>query len=688
MALFTDTTQFTTFMGDPLNGGGDSLGCIGLPGAVAFAGIEEYGDDSIRLGPTTAQSTTSNPVETQGAVRYFWQKVNKAVLANTSNDVRVTIVVQPQGASTNLQVWAQVGNAPSDLVMTRTVDASVTSNGVYVGLTGAVGDASGEHKVRNIAITALESDGFVGQAVDTTPPAVALTYTDGGVVNAAGPYKAGDTVTVTATFTEASSIAGTPTFSFVPGTYAGGTLPTVTLSKGASGLIYNGTVVIPAGNGTVTATVDAIDTAGNVLHGAGLAGFVIDNTLPTAGTISLGGANGSVATGVVQTSTPAFNLTGASDTGFAASGLATVQLQVASGLGATSGFVNNGSAVSPTSGGASFVATTLADGRYSVRVAVTDVAGNVAYTAPIDVTVDTTPPTVSEVQRQLIAESSSTWNAPRYTVTATDATTNIASVMLQVGTSASGTFTDSGLPVTQPYAGSIYVVPGPTITGTQWVRMRVTDVAGNEATTRATMVTTWSASAQSNDWTIGGSAKFSGGWLVVTPRLGDQQGRSYFHSLVPTSGQVSVSFDLSVSGDADGICVPFFNNPNDFSSVYSGGSPLGCKGMTGTFFVGIQEYLKDTVQFGRLPNSIENELKPVSGLANAGTVRVTIILTPQNGSTFIDVQAQVGNASPSRYASQTMTGTLPSSGTLVGITGATGGVSAEHKVRNIVISGS
>ena len=110
--------------------------------------------------------------------------------------------------------------------------------------------------------------------------------------------------------------------------------------------------------------------------------------------------------------------------------------------------------------------------------------------------------------------------------------------------------------------------------------------------------------------------------------------------------------------------------------------------MAGSYFVGIEEYGTDTIRIGA-PNAYDNWDKTVSGLANtANAVRVTIILTPQNGSTFIDVQAQVGSASPSRFASRTMTGTLPTAGTLVGITGATGGQTAEHKVRNIVISGT
>jgi hypothetical protein len=438
--------------------------------------------------------------------------------------------------------------------------------------------------------------------------------------------------------------------------------------------------------GTHSITAIATDAFGMASMASATATFVVDTTVPTAGAITLADTDGSTTDGIVRTAMPVFTLDGTSDAGYVGAGVATVQLQVAPGLGATTGFANNGQPAAQSGGASSFVATTLADGPYTARVAVTDVAGNVAYTASVNVTVDTTPPTVSEVQRQLIAETSSTWNAPRYTVTTTDAT-SVASVLLQIGASATGTFTDSGSLVTQPYSGNIFVVPGPTISGTQWVRMRVTDVVGNVATTSATMVTTWDASAQSIDWTVAGSASLSGGYLILTPNSGSLKGGAYFHPLVATSGQVSVSFDLEVNGSADGVCVPFFSEPSAFLTGDAGGS-LGCMGMTeGTIFVGISEY-HHAIEIGTQRNGVATST-PAFGFANTTSlVRFTIILTPTGGSTLIDVQAQIGSGAPQRVATATLTGTLPGAGTLVGITGATGGLSASHMVRNIVVSGS
>ena len=439
--------------------------------------------------------------------------------------------------------------------------------------------------------------------------------------------------------------------------------------------------------GTHTVTAIATDASGMASMASATATFVVDTTAPTAGAITLTDTDGSTTDGIVRTAMPTFSLAGASDSGYAGAGVATVQLQVASGLGATSGFANNGQPAAQSGGAASFVATTLADGPYTARVAVTDVAGNVAYTASVNVTVDTTPPTVSEVQRQLLAESSSTWNAPRYSVTTTDAT-SVTSIILQVGTSATGTFTDSGSPVTQPSSGSTYLLAGPTISGTQWVRVQATDVAGNVATSKATMVTTWTGGSASTDWQTGGVAQFSGGYLLLTPYSSNLKGGAYYKPLVPATGQVGVSFDLKVSGAADGVCVPFFSNAAAFLTGGNGGY-LGCMGMTeGTFFVGISEW-QNIIEIGTPVNGLYTSTA-VSGLANtANLVRMTILAKPSGANTAIEVWAQVGaGAAPVLKASRTMSGALPTAGTLVAITGATGGSAAQHMVQNIVISGS
>lgn len=579
--------------------------------------------------------------------------------------------------------------------------------------------AAGDHSITGRATdTQSKSSGTsVARAitVDQTAPTtiVNLTFADGS--GSPGPFRQGTVVTVTAVLAQnPTDLAPSLTLNLVSGTHIGGTLPSTVLTS-VDGTTYTGTLTIPAGNGTVLPSLVATDIAGNQIASSNVrlpnptAYVGSDGTWSMDGTgyatVSVcGGATAAPPAQWIWSATCSVawqEHTFAKD--FSVSGLltaATLDLTIDNWASIT---INGDQVAWPYAQGESVPATWLTlisstvtsklrPGSNTISIYAEDYGGGSGVLARLTMTgvpgftIDNTAPVVGEVQRQLIAETSSTWNAPRYTVTATDSV-GIATVMLQTATSSNGPWTDSGTAVTQPFSGSIYVVSGPTISGTTWVRMRVKDAAGNESITDSVLVTVWNASSGNAEWTTGGSAYFSGGWLVLTPNSGGQKGGGYFEPLVPTGGQVSVSFDLEVNGSADGMCVPFFSSASAFLTGDAGGS-LGCQGMAGTFFVGIEEYDTDTIRIGTPSNGLYSETT-VSGLANTSNdIRITIILTPSGGSTLIDVRAQVGSAEPVQKASRTMSGTLPSAGILVGFTAGTGGEVAEHKIRNIVISGS
>ena len=551
--------------------------------------------------------------------------------------------------------------------------------------------------------------------VDQTAPTTIVNLTFADAAGNPGPYRQGTVVTVTAVLAQnPTDLAPSLTLNLVSGTHIGGTLPSTVLAS-VDGKTYTGTLTIPAGNGTVLPSLVATDIAGNPIASSNVrlpnptAYVGSDGTWSMDGTgyatVSVcGGATAAPPAQWIWSSTCSVawqKHTFAKD--FSVSGLltaATLDLTIDNWASIT---INGDPVAWPYAQGQSFEATwstitsipvtsKIRSGSNTISIYAEDYGGGSGVLARLTMTgvpgfvIDNTAPTVGEVQRQLVAETSSTWNAPRYTVTATDSV-GIATVMLQTASSSNGPWTDSGTAVTQPFSGSIYVVPGPTISGTTWVRMSVKDAAGNESITGSVLVTVWNASSGNAEWTTGGSAYFSGGWLVLTPSSNGQKGGGYFEPLVPTRGQVSVSFDLEVNGSADGVCVPFFSSASAFLTGDAGGS-LGCQGMAGTFFVGIEEYGTDTIRIGTPSNGLYSETT-VSGLANTSNdIRITIILTPSGGSTLIDVRAQVGSANPVQMASRTMSGTLPSAGTLVGFTAGTGGETAEHKIRNIVISGS
>ncbi|NCV01235.1 MAG: hypothetical protein EBV53_08620, partial [Proteobacteria bacterium] len=538
--------------------------------------------------------------------------------------------------------------------------------------------AAGDHSITGRATDTQSKSSGTSVArvitVDQTAPTtiVNLTFADGS--GSPGPYRQGTVVTVTAVLAQnPTDLAPSLTLNLVSGTHIGGTLPSTVLTS-VDGTTYTGTLTIPAGNGTVLPSLVATDIAGNQIASSNVRQpnpitYVVgsDGTWSMDGTgyatVSVcGGATSAPPAQWIWSSTCLVEKQKHTFTrDFTVLGLptvATLDLTIDNWASIT---INGDPVAWPYAQGQSFEATwstitsipvtsKIRSGSNTISIYAEDYGGGSGVLARLTMTgvpcfvIDNTAPSVSEVQRQLVAETSSTWNAPRYTVTATDSV-GIATVMLQTATSSNGPWTDSGTAVTQPFSGSIYVVPGPTISGTKWVRMSVKDAAGNESITDSVLVTVWNASSGNAEWTTGGSAYFSGGWLVLTPSSGGQKGGGYFEPLVPTGGQVSVSFDLEVNGNADGICVPFFSSASAFLTGGVGGS-LGCQGMAGTFFVGIEEYGTDTIRiavpnnYAGMPNDYYDWEAPVSGLANTSNdIRITIILTPSGGSTFIDVRA-------------------------------------------------
>jgi hypothetical protein len=121
------------------------------------------------------------------------------------------------------------------------------------------------------AIGTVTGGSFV---VDNLAPTVAIAFASGSQTS---PFRAGQTITVTATLSDANAIAGTPTLT-LGGTGSIGAIPLTETATGSK--VYLGTIPAPAGNGTVTATFVASDVAGNTLTQSGVTAFSVDNVAP------------------------------------------------------------------------------------------------------------------------------------------------------------------------------------------------------------------------------------------------------------------------------------------------------------------------------------------------------------------------------------------------------------------------
>jgi len=183
--------------------------------------------------------------------------------------------------------------------------------------------------------------------VDTVAPTVVLSHTHGDLY-----VRDADTDTITAMFTDAGGLTGTPTITI-------GTLVTgVAMSSTADPLVWNYAWNVPAGNdGAQAISVSAVDVTGNANTAAtGVTSETIDNTAPI---VSAGVDAGAVAEQFTQDAT-------ASDTG--GSGIATYLWSKSGPYSVTFG---TGNAVDTT-------VSAAGEGFYTITLTVTDVAGNSA----------------------------------------------------------------------------------------------------------------------------------------------------------------------------------------------------------------------------------------------------------------------------------------------------------------------
>ena len=110
--------------------------------------------------------------------------------------------------------------------------------------------------------------------LDRVAPTVAISY------SVSNPFKAGDTVTITANFTDVNPISGTPTISI---NYAGtgSDIAGATMSQ-VSNKQWRYTTTVPSGNeGAATVTVATTDAAGNAVGSHTGNTFVIDSSSPS-----------------------------------------------------------------------------------------------------------------------------------------------------------------------------------------------------------------------------------------------------------------------------------------------------------------------------------------------------------------------------------------------------------------------
>ena len=283
-----------------------------------------------------------------------------------------------------------------------TYSATVTGNAwsVAIGSVAARALADGSYTVQaNVSDLAGNPASQATRAltIDETVPTVSSVATSGTGIdaNGNGDLKAGKTVLLTPGFSEAVTVTGTPTL-----TLSGGGTASYLSGSGTGSLVFSYTV--GAGQNTADLAVTATSLAGgSILDAAGnpanLAAAVanpagtlqIDTTAPTIAIATIAGDN----TLNLAEAGAGFAITGTT-TGLEDGQVATITLvNSSSAVVGTYSATVTGNAWSVAIG--SVAARALADGSYTVRANVSDVAGNAAAQASRTLTVDETPPTIA-----------------------------------------------------------------------------------------------------------------------------------------------------------------------------------------------------------------------------------------------------------------------------------------------------
>ncbi len=466
--------------------------------------LNSVGSTSNVLIDTTAPTVASvsvpfNGTYVDGSNLDFTVQFDEAVTVNTGGGTpRIALTI---GSST---VYANYlsGSGTSSLVFRYTVQAGQQDvDGITVGSLASNGGTL-QDAATNGATMTLNS---VGSTALVLVNGLQPSITDVSASTANGSYKAGDTVTITVDFSKAVTVdttGGIPTLTLDDGgtaTYASG--------SGSSTLTF--THVVADGNNS--ADLDYSTTSALALNGGSItdAGGTHQNavlTLATPGATHSLGANKAI---VIDTTPPAIgfsNLAFSADTGTSSSDLITrtaaqtVTATLSSapaGSDIVYGSLDNGATwtdiTSKVSGTAlSWDGVTLA-GSDTLKLKVSDSVGNDGTVTSQAYVLDTTAPSITVSNLALsvdtgVSNSDFITRTAAQTISATLSSAPAGSDIVYGSLDNGATWTD----ITSKVSGTTLNWDGVTLSGSNTLRLKVSDAAGNDgsATSQAYVLDT------------------------------------------------------------------------------------------------------------------------------------------------------------------------------------------------------
>ena len=449
-------TDGTTLLGTTTAGGGGNWTIISSTLAEGSHSLSVKATDS--AGNVSAASSTSTVViDTTAPIAPSTPALSAASDKGSSSSDRITNVTTPTFSGT-----AEVG---------ATLKLYDTDGTTVVGTTVADGSgnwslsttalSSGSH---SISARATDVAGNVGAAsggasvtIDTTAPAVAITSNIASL-------KAGDTATITFTFSEDPGATFTWDGTAGDVTVSGGSLSAIS----GSGLTRTATFTPAASTDTINASITVAaasyqDLAGNNGTAGTTPALTVDTlaNAPTIQGLNTASDSGTKGDGITNVGTP--TVTGHSEAG------AAVRLYD------TDGTTELGSATADGGGNWSITSSTLVSGAHTLTAKQTDVAGNEsAASSGYAYILDTVGPTAMALSTATVSLGNATNGTTVATLSATDVTAITYGFAIGNGTNDAdnGKFTISG---TQLVAAQNLTA------GTYHIYAKATDAAGNDA---------------------------------------------------------------------------------------------------------------------------------------------------------------------------------------------------------------
>ncbi|WP_193771515.1 DUF4347 domain-containing protein [Candidatus Magnetaquicoccus inordinatus] len=317
----TSDLDYTATTALALNGGTikDAAGnnatlTLATPGAA-----NSLGNNKAILIDTAAPTVSSVSSSTANGTYYAGQSINVTVNFSEAVTVTGTPQITLETGSTDRTVNYVSGSGSAALLFTYTVQSGdITSDLDYSSSTalalnsGSIKDSAGNDATLTLAAPgAANSLGNAKNIIVALAPSVSSVSAS----SADGSYKAGDTINVTVTFTEAITVTGTPYLTLETGTndrnatYSSGSGSTtltfaysVQAGDSTTDLDYVATTSLNANGGTLQngSAVDAVLTLATPGAANSLSNnkaIIIDTSAPTISAVSATTANGSYKAG-------------------------------------------------------------------------------------------------------------------------------------------------------------------------------------------------------------------------------------------------------------------------------------------------------------------------------------------------------------------------------------------------------